>query len=423
MARIAFVSPVPPAETGIATYAAAVLGGLEETGFTSRHEVDRVWPLHSHIEPRIAEADLGIFQIGNNVEFHGDIYALSVHHPGVVVIHDLALDGLMWGLGQTGSPLAVPARAEAFEAAPRGADEDDPLSIPWAAQAVRRSRAVIVHSAFAKGYLEGFGCRTPVVVAPHPLVERDEQIEAARPRGAELRAGVAREGELLVGVAGDLNGSKGIGELLASLRLVTADVRVALVGRHSPHWDLDAAIRDSGVADRVTVVSDVADEDFLAWLSAFDVLVNLRFPHRGETSGSLVRALHVGVPTIVSAVGTYLEVPDAAVERIPGGEPDPAELAAAIDRLAADPGRRAAMRERAQRYAREELAPGRTAAAYEAAVDLVLAYEADPARVALARWAGALRSVGVGPQHVKRGFGLRYADALAAFRSEAGRPG
>ncbi|MGZ8571971.1 MAG: glycosyltransferase, partial [Actinomycetota bacterium] len=260
-------------------------------------------------------------------------------------------------------------------------------------------------------------------VAPHPLVEHDEQIEAARPRGAELRAGVAREGELLVGVAGDLNGSKGIGELLASLRLVTADVRVALVGRHSPHWDLDAAIRDSGVADRVTVVSDVADEDFLAWLSAFDVLVNLRFPHRGETSGSLVRALHVGVPTIVSAVGTYLEVPDAAVERIPGGEPDPAELAAAIDRLAADPGRRAAMRERAQRYAREELAPGRTAAAYEAAVDLVLAYEADPARVALARWAGALRSVGVGPQHVKRGFGLRYADALAAFGSEAGRPG
>jgi glycosyltransferase involved in cell wall biosynthesis len=200
---------------------------------------------------------------------------------------------------------------------------------------------------------------------------------------------------------------------------VTADVRVALVGRYSPHWDLDGVIRDSGVADRVTVVPDVADEDFLAWLSAFDVLVNLRFPHRGETSGSLVRALHVGVPTIVSAVGTYLEVPDDAVERIPGGEPDPKELAAAVDRLAADPARREAMRERAQRYAREELAPSKTAVAYEVAVDQVLAYEADPARVALSRWAVALRSVGVGPQHVRRGCGLRYAEALAAFRAEA----
>jgi hypothetical protein len=50
-------------------------------------------------------------------------------------------------------------------------------------------------------------------------------------------------------------------------------------------------------------------------------------------------------------------------------------------------------------------------------VDTVLAYRADPARVALSRWAEALRSVGVGPQHVRRGFGLRYAEALAAFRA------
>ena len=418
MARIAFVSPLPPAETGIATYAAAVLEGMEETGFSERHEVDRVWPLHPNIEPRIAEADLGVFQLGNNVEFHGDIYALSVFHPGVVVLHDLALDGLMWGLGQTESPLAVPARAEAIEAAPRGANEEDPLSIPWASQAVRRARAVIVHSAFAKSYLEGFGCLTPILVAPHPLVERDEEIEASRHAGAQLRAGVARDDEVLVGVAGDLNASKGIEELLASLRSVTADVRVALVGRHSPHWDLDTVIRDSGVADHVTVVEDVADQDFLAWLSAFDVLVNLRYPHRGETSGSLVRALHVGVPTIVSAVGTYLEVPDGVVERIPGGPPDPEELAVAIDRLAADPARRRAMHERAQRYAREQLAPSRSAAAYEEAVDAVLAYQADPARVALSRWAGALRTVGVGAQHVRRGFGLRYAEALAGFRSD-----
>ena len=282
MARIAFVSPLPPAQTGIATYAAAVLAGLEETGFTTRHDVDQVWPVHPRIEPRIAEADLGIFQIGNNVEFHGDIYALSVHHPGVVVLHDLALDGLLWGLGQTESPLAVPAapkRSRPRRVGGRGR----PALIPWAAQAVRRARAVIVHSAFAKDYLEGFGCRTPIVVAPHPLVERDEEIEAARARGGELRAGVARHGELLVGVAGDLNASKGIAELLGSLRI--RDGRRARRARRpsqpalGPGW----CDRDSGVADRVTVISDVADGDFLAWLSAFDVLVNLRFPHRGGT--------------------------------------------------------------------------------------------------------------------------------------------
>src|SRR5204863_400448 len=92
-------------------------------------------------------------------------------------------------------------------------------------------------------------------------------------------------------------------------------------------WDVDAAIRDAGVGGRVSVLADVPDDEFLAWLSAFDILVNLRYPHRGESSGSLVRALQVGTPTIVSGVGTYLEVPDDVVVRIGPGRPDPEELA------------------------------------------------------------------------------------------------
>jgi glycosyltransferase involved in cell wall biosynthesis len=291
---------------------------------------------------------------------------------------------------------------------------DDPLGIPWCAQAVRRSRAVIVHSRFAKDYLVSIGCRTPVHVAVHPLVEADEEIVRARERRDELRA-QAQVGpdELVVGVAGDLNGMKGIAELLEASARMRAAIRVVLVGRLSPHWDLQAAIRRSGVADRVTVVANASDDDFLAWLCAFDVLINLRHPHRGETSGSLVRALHAGIPTIVSATGTYLEVPDDVVARIPGGPPDAGAIAGALDRLAADPEGRRALGERAETWARTALDPGVTARTYEAAIDAVLALEADPARAALARWAATLRSVGVGPTHVRRGYGLRYAEAIA----------
>jgi hypothetical protein len=105
MARVAFVSPLPPERTGIATYAAAVLEGIAAAG--TEHEIDRVWPLGRSALARVREADVGVFQIGNNVEFHGDIYALSVWNPGVVVLHDLAIDGLIWGLGEVKSPLAA----------------------------------------------------------------------------------------------------------------------------------------------------------------------------------------------------------------------------------------------------------------------------------------------------------------------------
>jgi glycosyltransferase involved in cell wall biosynthesis len=417
MARVAFVSPLPPAQTGIATYAAAVLAGFDEIHVEERHEVERLWPLPEDAERRVEEADVAVYQLGNNEEFHGEIYRLAVWHPGVVVLHDLALDGLFYGLGLINDPLVEPARAEAIGSTPRGLTADDPLGIPWCAQAVRRSRAVIVHSRFARDYLVSIGCRTPVYVAAHPLVEDDAEIDRARERREELRARAgAGPDELVVGVAGDLNGMKGIAELLEGAGRMRTPIRVVLVGRPSPHWDLQAAIRRGGAGDRTTVVTDASDDDFLAWLCAFDVLVNLRHPHRGETSGSLVRALHVGVPTIVSAIGTYLEVPDDVVARVPGGPPDAGALAAAIDRLAEDAEGRRALGERARAWVRTALDPGVTARTYEAAIDGVLALEADPAREALARWAATLRSVGVGPTHVRRGYGLRYAEAIAELR-------
>ena len=419
MPTIAFVSPLPPAETGIATYATAVLEAFERSDPAGEYPVDRLWPLGLDARERVRAADVAVYQLGNNVEFHGDIYRLSVWNPGVVVLHDLALDGLMYGLGSVGDPLTQPARREAVAAARRDADREDPLGVPWCAQAVRRARAVLVHSRFAREYLTGFGCRTPIVVAPHPLVEDEQQVAAARERAASLRREVAHPDELIVGVAGDLNASKGIDALLAAGARVERPIHFVLVGRRSPHWDLVSALRGSGIRDRVTVVNDAADAEFLAWLCAFDILVNVRHPHRGETSGSLVRALHASVPTIVSGIGSYLEIPKDAVERISPGPPDPGELATAIERLAGDSTRRLQMGQRAGRYARDAFAPGKTSAAYRAAIDAVSTLRADPGRRALARWASGLDGVGVGPQMVANGFGMRYAQAMAELRSRA----
>lgn len=407
MARVAFVSPLPPADTGIATYAAAVLEGLAEIGATGRHVIERVWPVDATSILPVRAADVAVYQLGNNAVFHGGIYELSVWQPGVVVLHDLGLDGLVQALG----PLTQSARTEAIAAAALGMDPADPLAIPWCAQAVRRARVVIVHSQFARSYLERIGCRTPIMVAPHPVVESPAAIRAATVRGATLRRGLGRA-EVLLGIAGDLNETKGIEEVLEAMRSLPPSVHLVLAGRVLPHVDMTAVVAASDVADRVTIVPDVSDEDFLAWLSAVDILVNLRHPHRGETSGTLIRALQVGVPTIVSGVGTYLELPNDVVVRIPGGPPSVDALVAAIRTLVADTEERRALGERARVYAASALAPSETAAVYERAIDLVVGLETDPARLALARWAGALQEVGMVPRLARRGLGVGFAEAL-----------
>jgi len=57
----------------------------------------------------------------------------------------------------------------------------------------------------------------------------------------------------------------------------------------------------------------VPEERMWSLMAACDVLVNLRFPTMGETSGSAIRALSLGRPLIVSDVGWFSELPDGAV--------------------------------------------------------------------------------------------------------------
>ena len=52
--------------------------------------------------------------------------------------------------------------------------------MPYIAHAARHARGIVVHSPFVERYLRAFGCRTPIYLAPHPVVERDEDIRGPR---------------------------------------------------------------------------------------------------------------------------------------------------------------------------------------------------------------------------------------------------
>ena len=55
-------------------------------------------------------------------------------------------------------------------------------------------------------------------------------------------------------------------------------------------------------------------------MAACDVLVNLRSPTMGETSGSVIRGLSLGKPMLVSDLGWFSELPDDVVLKIPVDE-------------------------------------------------------------------------------------------------------
>lgn len=392
MARIAYLSPMPPARTGIATYSAQVLASLKQIGFLKQHRIDVLWPLDPRVDETVASADLAVYHVGNNAEFHGEIYRLAVRHPGLLMLHDLAIDDLVRWFRDTGDPLGIravaeaePARLRLYEARP---EIHGPLETPWCAHLVRRARGVMVHSTFGAEYVRAIGSRTPVHVVPHPVIAPPRAARRAPKKAREIREGL--DDAFVVGVLGDMGGSKGIDAVLDAVSHLEGDVRVAIVGRRIPGYDVDAVVADSRVQDRVTVVGDASERDFYAWLHAADVIVNLRYPHRGEVSGTLARAMAAGKPTIVQAMGSYLDAPEDAVVRIPAGEPDALELADALSRLRGDAELReqigARAREVSERLRTEQL----TAHAYREAIEATLSLLRDPVRWATERWAAAL---------------------------------
>lgn len=418
--RLGFVSPMPPAPTGVATYARAVLDGLAREGFLDRHRVDVVWPVAGRHEALVPWYALAVYQLGNNVLFHRDIYRHAVQTPGLVVLHDLALDDFVRGLLAQGDPLGHQAVREALRLRDRIRSSDaivnPPLRVPWLAHVARRARGIVVHSDFGRRYLEELGCRTPVFVVPHPPVEDDRALERAGRRAGELRGPAEARGmEILVGVLGDLTEAKLIDVVLRAVAALPPSVHAVVVGRRVEGYDVEAAIGTSGLGERVALHTDVSDEDFRAWLRAVDVVVDLRFPHRGEVSGTLARAFQAGKPVVISATGSYLDLPHDAVLRVPAGRPDPGTVADVLRRLALDPARRGRIGLAGRRHVEELRRTDATTRGYVEAIEGTLALVRDPARRALARWAGALADLGLTEEDLAEGHGLSYVRALETF--------
>jgi glycosyltransferase involved in cell wall biosynthesis len=107
-------------------------------------------------------------------------------------------------------------------------------------------------------------------------------------------------------------------------------------------------------------------------MAGSDVLVNLRYPTMGETSGSVIRALSLGKPSVVSDVGWFAELPDEAALKIPVGDDEVATLTAALELLVTRDDVRTALGEAAAELARREHDVDRVADLYVSALEQAL---------------------------------------------------
>src|SRR5690606_29763575 len=107
----------------------------------------------------------------------------------------------------------------------------------------------------------------------------------------------------LIGIFGFLKPYKRIRESLRAMRrLVKIEprARMILVGEAHPEFPVKRMIEDLGLCETVRHIDYAPIDDFVQYLGACDICLNLRYPTVGETSGTLLRALGLGRAVLVS---------------------------------------------------------------------------------------------------------------------------
>lgn len=391
--RLAYVSPMPPMRTGIADYSAELLPALaryyridvivDDTGSPLPASAGAAFQFKgaAWLREHAGSYDAVLYHFGNS-GFHCYMLDLLEAVPGIVVLHDFFLSGLIWErdqlTGHTGSKLRELHNSHGYTGLVDALQGDRLLTqrYPLNRGVLQRAQGVIVHSAVSLRLAEQwYGPESCAQWVQIPLLRElaDEQPATAR-EAARAALGLASDAFVVC--------SFGLlGETKLNDRLLQAWVDSSLahdstcqlvfvgdLGNDAYGQALRARLAELGNDARVTITGWADADTFARYLAAADVAVQLRSLSRGETSAAVLDCMNHRLPTIVNANGSMADLPEGSVLRLPDAFTD-AELSAALQTLRNDPAARAALAQRARGVIEEQHTPEHCAGLYHAAIE------------------------------------------------------
>ncbi len=386
-AIVNIVSPMPPKPNGIADYCYALV-----------EELTRLTPLRIVSDDPFAVTPRGLtvhdpeqthryampnevfnYQMGNNPD-HSFVLKMLRRRPGVVTLHDLNLLYLYEMSGASEKVIAELMMSSSHTLGSvwglhkklrLGGDRTRHSLFDLQKEIIDLSQAIIVHSKFARNLIalkHGETAAAKVTVVPHFAPD------PARYDRGKCRAALGMsENELIILTSGFATKAKRFDWVVAALDEVIRSgrkFRWIHAGQERPsEFALTEAIKSHKALWTSSVVTGYLSESELdQHIGAADIVINLRFPSVGESSGTLARSYAAGNCCIVSDTAGYAEIPGDCAVRVPvfGVE---AHLAQALAKLIDHPDLRRAYGARARNWAATELSRATVAKAYMAVFD------------------------------------------------------
>lgn len=379
--KIAFFTPLPPLESGIADYSQDIINALcrycdidvfvEET-----YNAESVFPenvaMYSHRSyparhDRYADT---IFQVGNS-EYHFYMYKYIREYHGTVVLHDYNLHGAFYhyaitlckgnyDLYKTFIDTDFSDTENYIQALRNGSANPDLYGIETNSYLTDSADRIIVHSEYSRKKLLQKNIERNVTVIPLyaeilPLADR---------RTVKQKNNFPAD-KIVISALGGIHHTKRIVPVLKAfsrLRSEKSNIHLMLVGKPAEDIkpEIEQIISSGNLGDSVTVTGYTDIEKFKEYIDMSDVCLNLRYPYNGETSGSLMRILAKGRCVVVNDIGSFSEIPDNACVKLPSVEvmgevSETDKIYSVLKRLVENPAERLEKASNAREYAEKFL--------------------------------------------------------------------
>ncbi|KUJ86895.1 MAG: glycosyl transferase, group 1 [Halomonas sp. 54_146] len=391
--RLAYVSPLPPEQTGIGYYSAELLPELARyydiDVVVNQDSVEDVW-INTHCGIRSVawferhghEYERVVYQFGNS-RFHAHMWSLIEKIPGLAVIHDFYLgDAVAYREDVAGVGLALPQElyhSHGYAALRplllEGSRSEAIRQFPCNYSPIREAKGIIVHSHHARELAcHWYGEKIAEELEIIPLLSQlPEEISKQQRNAARKRLGISLN-TFLVCSLGVLNKTKLPHRLFnawqkTSLQKNPSAMLVYVGG--SPDklgQKLQKEIKTSEHSNQISFTGWTGSDTFRDYLIAADVAVQLRTNSRGETSKTVLDCMAHGVATVCNAHGSFAEVSDQGVWKLEDRFEDEA-LVEALDTLWADAEKRRVLGEQARMQIQRHYAPAFCGQRYYEAIE------------------------------------------------------
>jgi glycosyltransferase involved in cell wall biosynthesis len=390
--KLAYVSPLPPARSGISFYSAELLPSLNQyydiEVVVAQPNISDPW-IRANCLVRTVEwfetfgaqyYERVLYHLGNS-PFHSHMLDLFEKIPGVVVLHDFYVADVLNYRDAYSDIKKFPMElyySHGYKALQEFLLEKNVENIvakyPANLSILQKARGVIVHSEYCKQLAEQFygSHETAIHWAIIPLLKNPVPVINRAKARKKLNFKADHFIVCSFGMMGQPKQSHRLLEAwLASSLSQHENNLLIFVGETTPpdyEQQLRKLINSGKLKAQIQITGWVDTKTFHHYLAAADVAVQLRRHSRGETSAAVLDCMNYGIATIINANGSLAALPQDKVWKLADDFTN-SELAHALETLKEDSSLRRQLGERAKDFIKINHAPTYCAQQYFTAIE------------------------------------------------------